>query len=318
MNTRPAIPDGLLLSWYGDDFTGSAAVLEVLSLAGLPAVLFFDIPTPELLAKFSGYRGVGIAGVARSMSPSWMETHLPPVFQALARLNAPIAHYKVCSTLDSAPQVGSIGKAIDLAEAQLASDWIPLLIAAPAIHRYQLFGNLFATVGGVAYRLDRHPTMSRHPVTPMNEADVRLHLAKQTETSIGLVDYLALNKGRGGTQLKSELAAGRRVVAFDVIDDASLVAVGRLIWENRGDGLFAVGSPAPVRLSRPAKSLGRKRMASSSFAWTCGARWTRAPGPMHWPPRRIRPCKPAAPAAIPSCSRRAARTIPASPHFSKR
>ena len=94
------------------------------------------------------------------------------------RLGAPIAHYKVCSTFDSAPHVGSIGKAIDLAAPVLGGDWHPLLVAAPPIHRYQLFGNLFATVDGVGYRLDRHPTVSRHPTTPMDEADVRVHLAQ--------------------------------------------------------------------------------------------------------------------------------------------
>lgn len=236
------LPNGLLLSWYGDDFTGSAAVMEVLTLAGLPSVLFFDVPTPELLTKFSGYRGIGIAGIARSKDPQWMEATLPPIFRALAGLDARIAHYKVCSTLDSAPHVGSIGKAIDLARSQFASSWIPLLIAAPAIHRYQLFGNLFATVDSISYRLDRHPTMSRHPVTPTIEADVRLHLAKQTHEAIGLVDCLALKSGRGDAQLKAELADGRRIVALDVIDEASLIEAGRLIWERRGESLFAVGS----------------------------------------------------------------------------
>ena len=46
------LPDGLLVAWYGDDFTGSAAVMEVLTFAGLPSVLFLDLPTPEQLARF--------------------------------------------------------------------------------------------------------------------------------------------------------------------------------------------------------------------------------------------------------------------------
>src|SRR5206468_649296 len=111
----------------------------------------------------AAYRAVGIAGVARSQSPAWMDAHLPPIFRALAALSAPIAHYKVCSTFDSAPHVGSIGHAIDLAAPLLGGDWHPLFVAAPSIERYQAFGNLFAMVGGVGYRLDRHPTMSRHP-----------------------------------------------------------------------------------------------------------------------------------------------------------
>ncbi|MGD0913527.1 MAG: four-carbon acid sugar kinase family protein [Terracidiphilus sp.] len=233
--------DGLLISWYGDDFTGAAAVMEVLALAGLPSVLFFDAPTPALLAKFSGYRGVGIAGVARSKDPEWMQTHLPEIFAALADLNAPLTHYKVCSTLDSAPHLGSIGKAVELAEPYFASPWIPLLIAAPAIHRYQLFGNLFAKVDGVGYRLDRHPTMSRHPVTPMSEADVRMHLAHQTSIPIGLLDALSLNDS-AETHLQFERKAGRRLIAIDVVDEMSLIAAGRLIWECRGKGIFAVGS----------------------------------------------------------------------------
>ena len=234
--------DGLLLSWYGDDFTGSSAVVEVLTQAGLPAVLFLDIPTPELLKRFSGFRGMGVAGVARSKSPQWMEANLPFQFEALAAWSAPIAHYKICSTLDSAPNLGSIGKACELAEPHFRSSWVPFLVAAPSIHRYQFFGNLFAGADGIGFRLDRHPTMSRHPATPMHEADVRLHLGHQTATPIGLVDWLALRHGQGDARLQSELSAGRRLVAIDVIDDGTLIEAGRLIWEKRDERIFAVGS----------------------------------------------------------------------------
>jgi uncharacterized protein YgbK (DUF1537 family) len=236
------LPNGLLACWYGDDFTGAAAVMEALTLASLPAVVFCDIPTQALIERFPGMRGIGIAGIARSKSPLWMDEHLPEVFAALAKLDAPIAHYKVCSTFDSAPQVGSIGKAIDLAAPWFDSEWIPLLVAAPAIRRYQVFGNLFAAATSETYRLDRHPTMSRHPITPMSEADVRLHLGKQTQQPVGLIDILALGEGRGLEVLESELASACRLLAIDVLDDHSLVAAGELIWERRGRRLFAVGS----------------------------------------------------------------------------
>jgi uncharacterized protein YgbK (DUF1537 family) len=240
--TAARLPDGPLVSWYGDDFTGAAAVMEVLSLAGLPAVLFCALPTPALLVRFAGFRGLGIAGVARSKDPQWMERELPPVFEALAKMQAPVTHYKVCSTLDSTPHVGSIGKAIDLAMARLPSAWVPLLLAAPALQRYQLFANLFAIADGVGYRLDRHPTMSRHPITPMTESDVRRHLGAQTEQSIGLVDLLALREGRAVEQLRAELASGNSVIAIDVLDEASLTSAGELLWGNRGNQLFTVGS----------------------------------------------------------------------------
>jgi uncharacterized protein YgbK (DUF1537 family) len=50
-----------------------------------------------------------------------MDTHLPQAFRLLKSLAAPVVHYKVCSTFDSAQQVGSIGRAIDIA-AELFED----------------------------------------------------------------------------------------------------------------------------------------------------------------------------------------------------
>jgi len=237
-----SLPGGLLVAFYGDDFTGSAATMEVLTFAGLPTVLFLDVPTPAQIGRFAGRRGIGIAGVARARSPDWMERNLPAAFEVLAGLGAPVTHYKVCSTFDSAPHTGSIGKAVDLAVPVLGGDWHPMLVAAPAIHRYQLFGNLFAAVDGTGFRLDRHPTVSRHPTTPMDEADVRVHLGRQTDRRIGLVDYLALVSGGGEAALARAREEGAEIVALDVIDDASLVAAGRLIWENRGERLFVIGS----------------------------------------------------------------------------
>jgi uncharacterized protein YgbK (DUF1537 family) len=239
---RP-LPDGPLLSFYGDDYTGSSAVMEVMTFAGLPTVLFLDVPTPERLARFAGYRGIGIAGVARSRSPEWMDRHLPPVFRALAEMRAPVSHYKICSTLDSAPHVGSVGRAAELAAPILGGEWHPLVVAAPAIARYQAFGNLFAVAAdGVRYRLDRHPGMSRHPVTPMDEADVRVHLGRQTDMRIGLVDCVAMKRGEGGEALERERADGAAVVALDVIDGETLIAAGRLVWERGDTRVFAIGS----------------------------------------------------------------------------
>ncbi len=237
-----SLPSGALLSWYGDDFTGATAVMEVLSFAGLPAVLFLDVPTNAQMNAFTDYRAIGIAGSARSQSPEWMAANLPNCFNALASIGAPIAHYKVCSTFDSSPSVGSIGRAVELAAPVLGGRWHPLIIAAPEIERYQAFGNLFASVDGTPFRLDRHPVMSRHPVTPMDEADVCRHLERQTSLPISLVNIVELMSRKGAAALQQAAAKDAQIVALDVIDEASLVEAGRLIWENRGERLFAVGS----------------------------------------------------------------------------
>lgn len=237
-----SLPPNLLLSFYGDDYTGSSAVMEVLGFAGIETVLFLTPPDEADLARFADCRAIGIAGTARARVPAWMAAHLPPIFETLARLAAPIAHYKVCSTFDSAPHVGSIGRAIELGAPLLGGAWHPLLVAAPAIGRYQAFGNLFAVAEGAIHRLDRHPTMSRHPVTSMDEADLRRHLTRQICAPMGLIDLVALQNGRADDALATCLAAGETIVSLDAIDDATLAEAGRLIWENRGKRLFAIGS----------------------------------------------------------------------------
>lgn len=237
-----ALPEGLLIAYYGDDFTGSTDVMEVLAFAGLPTALFLDAPDAADLAEFPGLRAIGVAGTARSRSPAWMRDHLAPALRALDGFGAPVLHYKVCSTFDSSPSVGSIGCALEIGMSQTHRDWCAMLVAAPALRRHQAFGNLFAAVDGVAYRLDRHPTMSRHPVTPMAEADLRRHLAAQTDTPVGLIDLLALRAGQGAAALAAERAAGRRAALFDAVDADDMARVGEIVWRARGGGLFAVAS----------------------------------------------------------------------------
>ena len=236
----------LLLSFYGDDFTGSTDAMEALSLAGIRTVLFLDPPSPALLhERFAGVEAVGVAGVSRRWTPAQMEAGLRPIFAALRDLGAPLVHYKVCSTFDSSPEIGSIGRAIDIGRELFASGWVPLVVGAPVLRRYTLFGNLFATVGDETFRLDRHPTMSRHPITPMHESDLRVHLGRQTNASVALFEILQLAgiAAEVDRRLDALLDTGPDVVLFDVLDQARLVEVGRLIHERAGaEPLFVVGS----------------------------------------------------------------------------
>ncbi len=235
-------PEGLLLAYYGDDFTGSTDAMEAMSAAGVPTVLFLAPPTPGMLRHFPGVRCVGLAGSSRGRSPAWMDAELPGAFASLKALGAPILHYKICSTFDSSPATGSIGRAIDLGVRQMPARWSPMIVGAPRLGRYQVFGNLFAAVDGVGYRLDRHPTMSRHPVTPMHEADLRLHLSAQTPRRTELIDMLQLRQRQGGARLDGLLSDDPPVVLLDVLDEDTLLEAGRLLWERRGEGVFSASS----------------------------------------------------------------------------
>ena len=237
-----------LYAWYGDDFTGSTDVLETLAEAGIEAVLFVGAPTPERLAAFSGCPAIGVAGDSRSRSPEWMSEHLPGVFAALKRLGARVTHYKVCSTFDSAPHRGSIGRAMEIGREAFGGGFVPIVVGAPHLRRYLAFGNLFAAAGAEVFRIDRHPTMSRHPATPMSEADLRRHLAGQTGLSIGLVDLSDLKTGRAGERLTQRLAEGCEAVLFDGVDETDLAATGELLWARaQASPLFGVGSSGLTR-----------------------------------------------------------------------
>ena len=237
-----ALPPGPLVAWYGDDYTGSAACMEVLTFAGLPSVLFLDPPTPEQARRFSDMRGIGLAGTARSQTPAWTDKELPGVFGWLKSNDAQINHFKICSTLDSSPLVGSIGRAADVA-AQVFDGWMPVYPAAPPIRRYQAFGTLFAASPSGVARLDRHEVMSKHPVTPMSEADVRRVLALQTECPLGLISIEDLQDADMAAEaLQRELAMGRKLIAVDTVSAADLAQVGALLWENRSSEMLAVGS----------------------------------------------------------------------------
>jgi 3-oxoisoapionate kinase len=231
----------LLYCYYGDDFTGSTDVLEQLAIHGVSSVLFLTPPTPALLVRFSDCQAIGFAGDARSRSPEWMSAHLPSIFTRIRELAPEVAHYKVCSTFDSAPHRGSIGRALEIGREVFATQTVPIAVAAPHLGRFMVFGQLFAAAGNEVYRIDRHPTMAHHPATPMHEADLRIHLAGQTNLPIGLVDLRAFHAGKVGEEFRRLGAAG---VLLDGIDGGMLAQAGELIWDLKegSQPVFTIGS----------------------------------------------------------------------------
>ncbi|MEZ5396249.1 MAG: four-carbon acid sugar kinase family protein [Bryobacterales bacterium] len=84
--------------------------------------------------------------------------------------------------------------------------------------------------------------MSRHPVTPMDEADLRLHLGRQTAKGIASFDILCC-KPSTSTPATPPARHQPGVVLFDVLDEASLAQVGGLLWqEATGRQTFVAGS----------------------------------------------------------------------------
>lgn len=232
-----------LLSYYGDDLTGSTDVMEALASNGVETVLFMDVPDAALLKRFGHCRAIGLAGTSRSETPDWMDENLTPAFRWLKSLGADICHYKVCSTFDSSPKIGNIGKAVEIGKGLFGQPYVPILVGAPQLKRYTAFGHLFAAYQGEVYRIDRHPVMSRHPVTPMAEADLRLHLSAQTALKTRLADLSLLAAADADSRVEDLCRDADGMVLFDVDSPESQFHAGRQLWRlRRQGGWFVTGS----------------------------------------------------------------------------
>lgn len=251
----------LRAGFYGDDFTGSVDALLQFTRRGWTGRLFTRLPDAATLRRAaSEVDVVGVAGISRSLAPDAMDAELRPVFTAFAALEPEVVQYKACSTADSAPSVGSLGRVIELAREQFGDRVVPMLFAQPDFGRYTLFGHHFAAERGVVYRLDRQPTMSNHPSTPMTEADLAVHVGRQTGLPVGaipLVSYADL-----GSRLRS---APEAAVVLDAVTDDDLVTVGAALLSldrpvfaigsgGLSQGLAAAdpGSAPPIAVSTPA------------------------------------------------------------------
>lgn len=241
-------PSQLRLAYLADDFTGATDAIEVLATEGVRAALFARPPTPQLIARYPDVQAIGLAVPSRAMTPPQMDAALPPLLRLLRDCRSPLVHYKVCSTFDSAAHTGSIGRAIELGIDVFGPSIVPVVVGAPSLGRHVVFGNLFARSGADSelFRLDRHPSMSRHPVTPMDEADLRVHLSRQTSLPIGLVDVLTLERGTDAARSALRLlkSGGFAIALIDLLLERQLPAVGALLddcADERQPG-FAVGS----------------------------------------------------------------------------
>lgn len=242
-------------AWYGDDFTGASDTLATVAAAGLRSALFLAPPQPAQLQRLGALDALGIAGTARGLDPAAMQQELALVATSLAALQPDVTHYKCCSTFDSAPQVGNLAMGLRGLR-QPAHDPSALVLGGqPSLGRYCVFGQLFASAGqgGEVFRIDRHPTMRQHPVTPMHEADLRQHLAAQGLAPMRLVD-LRLLEGppEALAQAVGDAASDSQALLFDVLSDAHLQVIGQLIWQRavqRPQLLLGASSVAQALLS---------------------------------------------------------------------
>nr|WP_314845453.1 four-carbon acid sugar kinase family protein [uncultured Microbacterium sp.] len=229
--------DSVRVGYYGDDFTGSVDVLLQFARHGWSGRLFVGIPDAALLRDAAAAHDVvGIAGIARSLPTADIDAEVRPALEALRELRPHLIQYKACSTADSSPSIGSIGRVLEIGRDVVGEAPVPMLFAQPDFGRFTLFGTHFAAEGGVVHRLDRQPTMSTHPSTPMHEADLARHLSRQTALSIGGIPRTAYD--RLGDELSRSPHAG---LVLDAVDNADAAIVGAAVLAQSAP-VFAIGS----------------------------------------------------------------------------
>jgi len=272
------LKNDIFLSYYGDDFTGSTDVMETLALNGIPTALFLDVPDKQEVDSFrlkigightdhsNKIRAFGVAGISRSLSPKGMDDELPAIFEKISKIPSDFFQYKICSTFDSSVELGNIGHAVEIALKYFPSHYIPLLVAAPFLNRFVVFGNLFARVVHQTFRLDRHPTMKKHPVTPMKESDLRVHLAKQTKRPVKLMDIFGID-GEYGDPVRyfsNLIEQGGNYLLFDTLSVDHLKTIGELLIDGRGSTiqLLVGASGMDYALALHLQQLGKIRKSN--------------------------------------------------------
>ena len=230
--------------FYGDDFTGSVDALLQFARAGWSGRLFVGLPDDDALREAAATVDVvGIAGIARSLPREALDAEVRPALTALAALHPPLVQYKACSTADSSPDVGSIGRVIEIARDVVGEGPVPLLFAQPDFGRYTVFGHHFAAEDGVVHRLDRQPTMSTHPSTPMTESDLARHLSRQTTLPIDGIPF---------TRYTSSAAVMAALVDSPAVVGRAIAALETPVFAVGSGGLsLAVATARPGRESPP-------------------------------------------------------------------
>jgi uncharacterized protein YgbK (DUF1537 family) len=222
-----------VFGFVADDLTGASDVLAQAHRYGLEAALV--IGAASLPADTDV---VGIAGPARSLGGDAFDRLVRTDLARMAELELDVLLYKVCSTFDSSPVTGSIGRGIELMHEQFpAHGPIAVAPAQPLFGRYTAFSTHCAAHSGEVYRLDRHPVMSRHPSTPMHEADLRRVLAEQLApgSEVGAIHLPAHAAGifeRTWADRRGE--RGRPAFVVDAVEEHHLDAIARALTGERG------------------------------------------------------------------------------------
>ncbi|MCC9623954.1 four-carbon acid sugar kinase family protein [Thalassospira sp. MA62] len=234
--------------YCADDFTGASDTLATLARSGLKTRLYLNAPTPDPAVNDPAPRhdlddldAFGVATSLRALGVDDGVATIGPIADTLAQTDCRLYHLKICSTFDSGPAIGNVAATADRFASGVDANWVAIIGGQPSLGRYCFGGNLFAlSARGDLHRIDRHPVMATHPVTPMNEADLTRHFASQGWDKVGLIDVGVIRNGVDAViaNIADRRSHGETRTLFDVSDDSDLTVIG--------DALHTIAQDEPI------------------------------------------------------------------------
>jgi uncharacterized protein YgbK (DUF1537 family) len=253
------------VSFVADDLTGASDVLAQAHRHGLDAVLAVGDGSGPLPTDCDV---VGIAGPSRSLGGAAFDELVRAQLEQIAAADAEVLIYKVCSTFDSSPERGSIGRGIELLHERFPDHGpLPIAPAQPGFGRYTAFSNHFAGYSGSVHRLDRHPVMAHHPSTPLHEADLRHVIAAQLRTGeVPAAIHLPAHADGSFREQWTTLRRSRGAAfVVDAVEDGHLDAIALALREDdtRQSPAIVIGSGG-IMAALARTSTGRSDIADSA------------------------------------------------------
>ena len=245
----------LALGCIADDYTGASDLANTLTRAGLRTVQTIGVPADDL--TLPEVDAVVVSLKSRSIEAGLAVSRSRAAEKWLRGRGAGHVLFKICSTFDST-DAGNIGPVMDALRADGGEGVVLVTPAFPETGRTVYQGNLF--VGAVP--LNESP-LKDHPLNPMRDSNLVRVLARQSKSSIGLVDLATVTRGAEAVRARlAELSAkGIGAAIIDAVFDRDLETIGQIAAEH----LLSVGaSGIGLGLARALVSSGKVGPAATS------------------------------------------------------
>jgi uncharacterized protein YgbK (DUF1537 family) len=245
----------LALGCIADDYTGASDLANTLTRQGLRTVQTIGVPSDDL--KMPEVDAVVVSLKSRSIEAGEAVARSREAEKWLRSRGAGHVLFKICSTFDST-DAGNIGPVMDALRADCGEKIVLVTPAFPETGRTVYQGNLF--VGLVP--LNESP-LKDHPLNPMHDSNLVRVLARQSKTTVGLVNLATLTRGPDAVRARLAELAGQGVGAavVDAVFDHDLETIGAVaVGQRLSVGASGIG----LGLARALVKSGRVRAASKA------------------------------------------------------